>query len=295
MTAVAHQIRRVRLLTAALVVAACGDSSAGPVERLELDGEHVRLVAPIGNATLEEMEQGLEEAEAHFASIANLVGAENTPSRRIIVVLEGPKQPNATGGYADAAGTVHIYQYPEWLGGYFSLLAHEMAHSFRDEYNDSVSTWSWRTAGFIEEGFAEFVALTVDPAKIGFPFYGQPEKVITGYWVTSGQAIPLEVLRQNHDLNQPCEYQAYVQRASWFRYIDETHGRQAVLDVAYSPVEVTSEVTRQLLGVSLAELDAGWEQWAAARYAALPDQTEAIEAYFSRVPESGICVAGVDY
>jgi hypothetical protein len=37
------------------------------VERLELDGEHVRFVASIGNATLEEMEQGVEEAEAHFA------------------------------------------------------------------------------------------------------------------------------------------------------------------------------------------------------------------------------------
>jgi hypothetical protein len=54
-------------VTAALVVAACGDSTAGPVERLELDGEHVRFVASIGNATLEEMEQGVEEAEAHFA------------------------------------------------------------------------------------------------------------------------------------------------------------------------------------------------------------------------------------
>jgi hypothetical protein len=110
------------------------------------------------------------------------------------------------------------------------------------------------------------------------------------------QAIPPNILRQrHHELNLPCQNQTYTERASWFRFIDETYGRAATLAVAYSDVEVTNDVARTLIGASLAEIDLGWEQWVRDRYAAIPDAAAIAEAYRLHVPESVVCVAGVDY
>ena len=85
------------------------------------------------------------------------------------------------------------------------------------------------------------------------------------------------------------------ERASWFRYIDESYGRSAVLAIAYSEVEVNTTITRALLGVSLAEIDRGWEKWASERYNATPDADRVAQAYRRWVPESVVCHPGVDY
>jgi uncharacterized protein len=79
------------------------------------------------------------------------------------------------------------------------------------------------------------------------------------------------------------------------RIIDETYGRAAVLEIAYSEVEVTSDVAQGMLGSSLAEVDAAWEQWVSARYAATLDADALAQAYRERIAGARICVAGVDY
>ena len=68
-----------------------------------------------------------------------------------------------------------------------------------------------------------------------------------------------------------------------------------MLAIAYSEVEVTSDVAQSLLGVSLAELDTAWEQWVSDRYAATADAEALAQAYRARIAGAYVCVAGVDY
>jgi hypothetical protein len=110
-----------------------------------------------------------------------------------------------------------------------------------------------------------------------------------------GDAIPMQVMRDRHDLNTPCEWQTYPLRASWFRYVDETYGRAAVLAIAYAEVETTNEMIEGLLGTPMAQVDAGWNQWLRARYAAIPNADALAQAYLARFGDQHFCQAGVDY
>jgi hypothetical protein len=283
-------LSRITPLLLCLLLHGCGHEPTAPDPRLE--SEHFLFIAEAGDATQAEMEDGIQRAEAHFAAIAGIIGAERVPSRTITVVLRG----SCDGMRVDEEGRMLLCRYSAALGGYYGALAHELTHAMRYDFWAQHGTWSWPSFGFFEEGFAEFVALLVDPDKLGSPFFGYPEDVVAGYWVVTGQAIPNDILRpRNQELNDPCTNQAYPQRASWFHYIDDTYGRAAVLAVAYSQVEVTSEVAETLLGVGLAQVDSGWEQWVSARYDAIPNADSLAQAYRRWVPESTVCVAGVDY
>ena len=98
-----------------------------------------------------------------------------------------------------------------------------------------------------------------------------------------------------HELNGPCEWQAYPERASWFRFVDEVFGRAAVLEIAYSEVETSSEMIEGVLGTALEQVDADWEQWLLARYAAIQGADGIAQAYRDRFSGEHTCVAGVDY
>jgi hypothetical protein len=159
-----------------------------------------------------------------------------------------------------------------------------------------VEAWEWPTNRFFDEGFAEFLAQSVDPHKRGFPFYGFHEDAVVGQLLVRDEDIPLNVLRTRHaDLNRPCEIQAYPQRASWFRFVDETYGREATLNLAYPHTEPTSGVVLGLLGVGLEELDQAWEAWIMARYNALPGADDLGQAYRERTSWAHVCRAGADY
>ena len=281
------------LLLPYLLLSGCSDDPTAP--ELTRETEHFHFVAEAGNATEAELEQGVQLAETLRAAIVGILGAERASGRTITVELNGPVGP-CTENRVDEQGRILLCRASAQEGGYYAVFAHELTHALRYEYWGRYGTWAWPSFGYFEDGFAEFVAVSVDPDKTGFPFYGYPEDVVAGYWVVSGQAIPNEILRpRNQEINSPCQFQAYPQRASWFRYIDETFGRAAVLAVAYSDAEVTSTVALSLLGVGLAEVDSGWEQWVSARYAAIADADGIAQQYRRRVPSSSVCVEGVDY
>jgi hypothetical protein len=241
------------------------------------------------------MDAGVGLAEAHYAAIAALVGPDWFPSRKIEVILQGDKAPGRTGAYVDEDGAIRLSRYRADLGGYFGPLAHELAHAVRYEYWHAFDAGLWENFGYIEEGFAEFVALRVDPDKLGFPFYGYDPDVITGERLIRGEGIPQAVMRARHDLNTPCQWQSYPLRASWFGYIQETYGLEAVLSIAYAEAETTDEMLEGLLGTTLAQVDAAWEQWQLARYAAILGADELAAPYFAKFGEEPICVEGVDY
>ena len=79
------------------------------------------------------------------------------------------------------------------------------------------------------------------------------------------------------------------------RYVEEQYGREAVLSIAYSEVETTDEMIEALLGATLEQVDAAWEQWQLARYAAIPDAEAITQPYFQKFGNEPICVEGVDW
>jgi len=282
------------LALAALSLWGCADRDPTDPDAFALrwESEHLVLLAHEGAATTAEAETVMAYGESVYGPIATFLGSARVPNRKVEVLLMGAGAVR----YVDDDGRIVLHRKPAPQGGYLDCLAHELTHALRYDYWRQYGTWAWPSFGFFEDGVAELVAVTVDPDKPGFPFFGYAEDVVAGYWVTSGQAIPHAVLRpRNQELNGPCDDQAYTQRASWFRYVDETYGRATTLAMAYSPVEVTDAVTRGLVDRTLSELDAEWEAWITARYAAIPNADSLALAYRAWVPESAVCVAGEDY
>ena len=279
-----------------LLIAACGSSTEPePVESLTRSSEHFEFMSNTARATEAEMDLGVAEAEEQWSAISALVGPELTPSAKITVILDGDKTPDRTGAYVDEQGRIHVTRYRQDLGGYFGPLAHEVAHAMRYTYWHTYNVGPWDNFGYIEEGFAEYAAILADPDKAGFPFYGHDPDVITGHRLARGEGIPQQVMRDRHDLNSPCEFQAYPLRASWFLYVRETYGAQAVLDIAYSTVETTNARIEEVLGDPLAEVDAAWEQWQRNRYAAIPNAAQLAAPYFQKFGNEPTCVAGEDW
>jgi len=289
-------MRRSAALLALLLLCACGGSTEPePVIPLERESAHFVFESTSAEATAAEMDAGIQLAEQHHAAMVALVGANRIPAGKVTVVLEGDFRPDRSGGYIDADGVAHLSRYRVDLGGYFGSLAHEVAHALRYSYWHRFNVGPWENFGFIEEGFAEYAAIAVHPQKAGFPFYGYPPDVITAERLIRGQGIPQQIMRDRHELNTPCEWQTYPLRASWFRYIEDEYGREAVLSIAYSEVQTTDERIEALLGTTLAQVDVAWEAWLLARYAATPGAAGIAQPYFDRFGNEPICVAGEDW
>jgi hypothetical protein len=262
---------------------------------LERSSDHFIFESTTADATAAEMDAGIQLAEVIFESVAALIGPTHVPSRRIKVILEGDFRSDRSAGFVDEQGNIHLSRYRADLGGYFGSLAHEIAHAVRYTYWHRFMVGPWENFGFIEEGFAEFVAQQVYPEKKGFPFYGYPEDVVVGHMLIHGDAIPLQVMRDRHELNTPCEWQTYPLRASWFRYVDQTYGRAAVLAIAYAEVETTNEMIETLLGVPIVQVDAAWDEWLRARYAATAGADDLAASYLAKFGSQHRCRAGADY
>ena len=279
-----------------LILTACGGSTdPEPPTPLTRTSDHFVFESNTARATPAEMDLGISEAEEHWAAISQLIGPERTPSAKITVLLDGDYSSDRTGAYVDELGRIHVTRYRADLGGYFGPLAHEIAHAMRYTYWHTYNVGPWANFGYIEEGFAEYAAILADPDKAGFPFYGYDPDVITGERLVRGEGIPQAVMRARHDLNTPCEWQTYPLRASWFRYVEATYGRQAVLDIAFSTVETTDARIEAVLGATLAEVDVAWEAWQRARHAAIPNAADLAAPYFQKFSGVPICEEGEDW
>ena len=125
------------------------------------------------------------------------------------------------------------------------------------------------------------------PADVAVLDYEAPAPLdgrnVAGHWVLRG-SLTMADLRDRHEaLNARCQVEAYPMRASWFRYVDETFGRKATLEVMYSGREMTPKVVEAALGAPLVEVDAGWRAWVTARYAAHASADAEAEAYRARI------------
>ena len=292
----ARFVQRSAGLAALFILAGCGGSTEPePTVPLSRSSEHFEFESNTARATAAEMDLGIQQAEQHHAAIAALVGENRIRTGKITVYLKGDKTDAETGGYVDENGAVHISRYRQDLGGYFGSLAHEIAHALRYSYWHRFNVGPWENFGFIEEGYAEYAAIAVHPGKMGFPFYGYSPDIITAQRLIRGEGIPQQVMRDRHDLNSRCEWQTYPLRASWFRYVEDEYGLEAVLAIAFSEVETTDERIESVLATSLEQVDADWEQWLLARHAAVPNAADIAAPYFQKFGAEPICQAGVDW
>ncbi|WKV11708.1 hypothetical protein [Marivirga harenae] len=72
-------------------------------------------------------------------------------------------------------------------------------------------------------------------------------------------------------------------RASWFRFVDETYGRHATLEIMYGGREMTPEVVEEILGDSLVNVDDTWQTWIIERYESHPGADTEAAAYRANI------------
>jgi hypothetical protein len=211
-----------------------------------------------------------------------------------VVVLEGPaERPDGSRGYprVDSWGRVHLYRFGPTPDTYVNALAHELVHVFRI-HRSPHHDW------FFEEGFAELIARQVDDSLAGFPWYGFDPTVAAGQWFATGEAIPLQAMRDDHEgLNLPCKAQTYSLRASFFIYLADRFGIEAIVAMAAEDEAGALEAYEQHLGASFDALVADWEAWLLAAYGKLDDAEEQGQRYReeSSIQYMPVCREGADY
>ena len=145
--------------------------------------ETKRLIIEWGEGTVtNEIEAAKREGGRFYSALREMLDHE--PKSKITILLRGPfEQPDGRRGYphVDSGGRIHLFRFGPTYRSYFSALAHEMVHVFR-RHRRPHADW------FFEEGFAEFVALRVDPSLRGFPWYDFPVIVAAGQCEKSGDA-----------------------------------------------------------------------------------------------------------
>jgi hypothetical protein len=139
------------------------------------DTLHFVLLWRQGETTRDEIDAAAAHAEHLFARLAAELGPARTPRVRLLLLFEGDGR-SPTGQlqltHNDIAGRIHLFRYPGPHRGYGSKLGHELVHAFRLD-------WQRRhrrdpAYGFVEEGFAELMALRLEPDALPFPYYGVP-------------------------------------------------------------------------------------------------------------------------
>lgn len=255
---------------------------------LEVSSEHFHITANTYTSSEGEMRALLEQGEALRAAILAISPPDTRPDPTIEVRLNGTLRSQTP--YVDSVGTVHLWRFSEEEGGYRALFTHELVHAVAFDQVAEADSLESPDFGFYSEGWAEYAALLVDPGKTGFPLFSFDEDVVTGHWVRHG-GLTLAALRAAHEeLNKRCEFQAYILRASWFRYVDEVLGREVLLDLVAAKRGWAPEAVEAVLGMSLDEVDADWRAWVIARYAAHPNADSEAEAYRDRIGWVEPCV-----
>lgn len=246
---------------------------------VEAQGEILHVIGTSPGSSKQAVQSMLEIGEALHPDIAAMHPEDITLDDAIRVELHGRFR--NTSPHLDDEGTVHMWRFSRAEGGYRAMYAHELVHAIA--YDDLVAPALEASdfAGFYLEGWAEYVALLVDPGKTGFPLFGYDEDVVVGYWLQHEGPTLADYRARHEELNLRCQGQAYILRASWFRYVDEELGRDVLLDLAAARDGLDPEPVEAVLGASLEQVDADWAAWATARYEAHSDRDAETEGYLA--------------
>ncbi len=232
----------------------------------------------------------IKKLESSYEAIQTTIGPPDSSVKNFDVLLEGKSfEPGLPPHYpsVDDFGIIHLYTFLGPGSLYLQGLPHEIVHAFRNKirylHNMQLKD-KFDGFGFIEEGFAEFVSQTIDPSSISFVNYGFPRQVVVGYWLTTNQDIPLEVLWKHHEINGRCVAQAYPLRASFFFYLEQEYGRDAVFKLANSQQKVTEEIFLNIFKKNLSTLVAEWRPWAIDQFNKISGNEQILKTWQDSTP-----------
>ena len=248
----------------------------------------VKSDPPVPANDLDILKKKLDTA---YVAIEALIGPPDWDFKKFDVLLEGAgmrQDGSALFPSVDDFGVIRLYQFPGLGGsGYLQGLPHEIVHAFRTKlrhlHNIELGDYL-KGFGFIEEAFAEYISEIVEPTSISFVNYGFPRQVVTGYWLTTHNEIPLTVLFNHHNINGKCVAQAYPLRTSFFFYLEQKFGRASVIKLAKSEKSTTAEIFNTLFSKDLSTLESDWKIWALAEFNHFDNHDAVLQMWLTRTP-----------
>ena len=257
------------------------------------DTEHFVLVWNNEETKVDEITEAKKLAEETFRRLNDILGEENMPEDKLIVIFGGegmdPKTRAKKTPHVDLQGRINLFRFdPE---GYLGAFPHELVHAIRI---NEIPRWE----PFFEEGLASSLAYFLNPKISKFPRFGYPLNLVAGYWLTSGSYIPLSTMRSKHrTLNLKCQIQTYILREDFFNYLNTKYGLKKLVSFAHSQKVGALEEYQKTWGKSFEELTKEWEVDLKQRFKSIEDSKEQIDSYFKNTSAQyfPVCMAGIDY
>lgn len=278
--------RRTIILLGVVWLVACRLSPtrvSPPIGELGMDPPLSVDAAP-GAATELEIRRVRELADTAYARYTRLLGRDRMPSRPISILLAGDADDGQVSTVSPESGVVVLYRHRGAGGGYTSSIAHEMMHALR---------WDiWKQASrrtepflFVEEGFAELMAIEVGLPSTGFPTYGHDISVAAGTWIASDLDLPIRALVTQHSqLNFRCMPQAYTLRLSFVLYLRERIGLDALVRLAFASQPLDLVSLEAATGAPIDEVAAEWRTQTSQRFEALTNRERRERDYLDLTP-----------
>ena len=287
------RVRSIRLVVFAAAVAGCASPQkpgpaqpSAPVTTAEhsLETPHFLIRWADGAATDAEVAAVRDRGERALARYHELLGPERLPTGRLGVILEGDAKHGEVPTVSMDTGDLLLFRFPGVGGGYEAPLAHELMHALRWRLTKDPAR-ATDTFLFVEEGFAETMAVEAGFPSLGFPTFGFPVAVAAGTWIESGQDIPLADLVRHHGaLNFRCMAQAYNLRLSFMTYLRQRVGLEPLIRLAYASEPLRPEALERVAGEDLSALGQHWRSWARAQYDAVADHQVQAALYREKTP-----------
>jgi hypothetical protein len=238
--------------------------------------------------------------ESGLQKVSTFLGV--TSNKKFTVLLEGEAmKPGQAPEYPSVEddNTIMLYRFPGIGTAYLQGLPHELVHAMRFELRTLHHNLGdyLKGYGFVEEGLAEFVAREIEPKNLSFPNYGFPLDVVAGYWISTAQEIPIQVLFNHHEINPRCIAQAYPLRASFFKYLSEVYGNEKILQLANFKKEFSENIFLEVFKKSFGDLISEWHPWAVKRYESFPEGDKILQSYLSKtaIKYFPVCKAGKEF
>lgn len=248
---------------------------------LRHETDRIVLLARDGEPNASSLAQMSIELGESAARVRELLGTDRAPDVKLVVILDGPGQTGdgpARVPHVDRPGRVFLYWYREGATDYLASAAHEMVHAYRRAARTPYT-------GFTEEGLAQAIALGVAPERQGFPRYGYSIPVVAGHIVARGHELPLRDLwRNDRSVRNRCMIQAYAQRESFFAFLSERFGLDAIIRLVYDERPGDEESWVAAFGAAFDELAEDWRTELMAAWEATPDRNELAHRYRTESP-----------
>lgn len=291
-----------KFITNICIVLMCATSYAQEYVEVAKTSHFIIKKRPEIILTGDETKALIDTLEIGYQKVSTFLGEKANSQIIFNVLLDGEGLPeNQMPNYpsVDSDATIRLYHFPGPGSAFLQGLPHELVHAFRNDlrkYHESVNDYL-KGYGFVEEGFAEFVATLVHPSNVSFPRYGYPLEIVTNYWFLNNSEIPLDVLFNHHEINPKCVAQAYPLRASFFTFLYQAFGKEKLFALAYYAKPYSIATFKEIYGKPFDSLNNEWKLWAAQQYDQYENNKNLLQDFTDKTPIKyfPVCESGKDW